>query len=120
MKNVFFASLALLVSAASCSKKEPEDLYPADSPGAQYDTAAVDSFSNGAVSVDIARQIRMSSKQYQDSVKEALKIQQEEKKLREELEKENRNKAEEEKKKTDQEKKQKAADEPVAGEIKTE
>jgi hypothetical protein len=40
-----------------------------------YDTAAVDSFSTGAVSVDIARKIRMSSPQYLDSVKQAKKLQ---------------------------------------------
>jgi hypothetical protein len=40
-----------------------------------YDTTAVDSFSNGAVSVDIARKIRMSSPQYLDSVKQAKKLQ---------------------------------------------
>lgn len=118
MKNALFTVFTLLVLVTSCTRKEPVDLYPADSPGAQYDTAAVDSFSNGAVSVDIARQIRMSSKPYQDSVKEALRIQQEEKKLREELEKENKSKADEEKKKAEQEKKQKEGSKPAADEIK--
>ncbi|WP_294249114.1 hypothetical protein [uncultured Chryseobacterium sp.] len=117
MKNAIFTGLAFVFSLASCTRKEPVDLYPADSPRAQYDTAAVDSFSNGAVSVDIARQIRMSSRAYQDSVKEAIRLQQEEKKLREELEKENRNKADEEKKKADQEKQKPAGE--AAAETKT-
>ena len=107
MKNLLFAAFIFLVLTVSCSKKEPADFYPSDSPKASYDTVAVDSFSNGAASVDIVRQIRMSSQQYQDSVKEALKLQKQEKKLKEELEKENKKKVEDEKKKTDEEKKQK-------------
>ena len=65
----------------------------------RYDTTAVDSFSTGAVSVDIARKIRMSSPQYLDSVKQARKLQEEENKLKAELEKETKAKQEEEKKK---------------------
>jgi hypothetical protein len=87
MKNLSFAAIIFSAVVMSCSKKEPADFYPADSPKASYDTTAIDSFSNGAISVDVARQIRMSSKQYQDSVKEALKLQEQEKKLKEELEK---------------------------------
>ena len=118
MKNAIFTGFAFIFSVVSCARKEPVDLYPADSPQAQYDTAAVDSFSNGAVSVDIARQIRMSSKTYQDSVKEALRLQQEEKKLREELEKENKNKVEEEKK-AEEKNKLKTAETPLSTETKT-
>lgn len=120
MKNLFFASCIISALVVSCSKKEPEDFYPSDSPKANYDTTAIDSFSNGAVSVDIAKQIRMSSKQYQDSLKEALKQQEEEKKLKVELEKENKKKTEEEKKKADDEKKQKTAETPAKTETKTE
>lgn len=98
MKNLCCLLFVLLISAVSCSKKEPQDLYPADSPKASYDTMAVDSFSTGAISVDVAEQIRMSSQKYQDSVKEALKLQEQEKKIKEELEQENKKKAEEEKK----------------------
>lgn len=104
----------------SCSKKEPEDLYPTDSAKASYDTVAIDSFSNGATSVDIVRQIKMSSQKYQDSVKEALKLQEQEKKLKEELEKENKKKADDEKKKADDEKKQKSNEKPTVAEVKTE
>lgn len=98
MKNLFFILFVSTVAAVSCSKKEPQDLYPADSPKANYDTVAVDSFSSGATSVDVVRQIRMSSKKYQDSLKEALELQEQEKKIQQELEKENKKKAEEEKK----------------------
>jgi Skp family chaperone for outer membrane proteins len=116
MKNLLFLAFIFTTLVLSCSKKEPADLYPEDSAKANYDTVAIDSFSNGATSVDIVRQIRMSSQKYQDSVKEALKLQQEEKKLKEELEKENKKKAEEEKKKADEEKKQKT---PVVSETET-
>lgn len=105
MKNLLFLAFIFSVLLLSCSKKEPADLYPEESPKATYDTTAIDSFSNGATSVDIVQKIRMSSQKYQDSIKEALKLQEQEKKLKEELEKENKTKAEEEKKKTDQEKK---------------
>ncbi|WP_415324648.1 hypothetical protein [Chryseobacterium sp. MMS23-Vi53] len=120
MKNLLFVAFIFSVLTLSCSKKEPADFYPTDSPKASYDTTAIDSFSNGATSVDIVRQIRMSSQQYQDSVKEALRLQAEEKKLKEELEKENKKKADEEKKKTEDEKKQKAPETTTAAEFKTE
>ncbi len=111
MKNFLFGVLALSLFLAACSKKEPADLYPLDSVKASYDTIAKDSFSNGATSVDIVRQIRMSSQKYQDSIKLALKTQAEEKRIQAELEKENKKKSDEEKKKADEEKKkQKAAE----------
>lgn len=113
MKNLFFIALISSGVVFSCSKKEPQDLYPADTPRANYDTAAVDSFSAGATSVDVARQITVSSQKYQDSLKEVLKAQEQEKKIKEELEKEN-------KKKEEEEKKQKAAGSSVASEPKTE
>ncbi|WP_294288307.1 hypothetical protein [uncultured Chryseobacterium sp.] len=118
MKNLPFAVLIFSASLVSCSKKEPADLYPADSPKANYDTTAIDSFSNGATSIDVVRQIRMSSQKYQDSLKEALKLQEQEKKLKEELDKENKKKAEEEKK-TEEKDKPKTAETPAAGEMKT-
>ncbi|MGE4512247.1 MAG: hypothetical protein AB7E26_00305 [Chryseobacterium sp.] len=99
MKNLFFVFFVFTIVVVSCSKKEPQDFYPAENPKANYDTTAVDSFSSGATSVDVARQIRMSSKKYQDSLKEVLKLQEQEKKIQQELEKENKIKSEEEKKK---------------------
>ncbi len=119
MKNLFFTAFIFAVSAVSCSKKEPVDLYPADSPKTSYDTVAVDSFSNGATSVDIVRQIRMSSQQYQDSVKKALELQEQENKLKDELEKEAKKKAAEEKKTGDDEKNRKVSEEPEVNQPKT-
>ena len=112
MKNLLFTAFVFSALIVSCSKKEPADLYPADSAKASYDTVAVDSFSNGATSVDVVRQIRMSSQRYQDSIKEALKLQEQEKKLKEELEKENKKTAEDESKK--------ASETPAKNETKTE
>ena len=119
MKNLSFAAFVFSALLVCCSKKEPADLYPADSPKANYDTTAIDSFSNGATSIDVVRQIRISSKKYQDSVKEALKLQEQEKKLKEELEKENKNKAQEEKK-AEEKNKPKTPEIPSAGETKAE
>ncbi|KAA0129769.1 hypothetical protein FY557_03390 [Chryseobacterium sp. SN22] len=118
MKYLLFAVFAFSALLLSCSKKEPADLYPADSPKANYDTTAIDSFSNGATSVDVVREIRMSSQKYQDSVKEALKLQEQEKKLKEELEKENKKKTEEEKRAQDKSP-LKTAETPAAAETKT-
>lgn len=105
MKNLFFLFITVTGIVFSCSKKEPADLYPTESLRANYDTAAVDSFSNGATSIDIVRQIRMSSQKYQDSLKEAIKLQEQERKIKQELEKENKKKTEEEKRKADEDKK---------------
>ena len=71
-----------------------------------YDTTAVDSFSVGATSVDVARRIKISSLKYQDSLKKtALKLEEEKllNKAKEEKEKAE-NKLAEEKKKLDAEK----------------
>ncbi|MGG7552121.1 hypothetical protein ACQ7CX_16035 [Chryseobacterium arthrosphaerae] len=116
MKNLLSAFFVFMILFIACSKKESPGFGAEQEVKMHYDTMAVDSFSNGAVSVDIARKIRMSSPQYLDSVKQAKKIEEEEKKLKAELEKENKAKLEEEKKKTEAEKKQKAAETPVAKE----
>lgn len=100
MKNFIFGLVCLIILGLSCSKKpEVSAVNTADESRPPYDTTAIDSFSAGATSVDVVRQIRMSSQRYQDSLKEALKLQEQEKKIAEELEKENKKKAEEEKKK---------------------
>lgn len=96
----------------SCSKQNSELAYPDEVvPEKMYDTIALDSFSNGAISVDVAEQIRMSSKKYRDSViaervrrEEELKKKEEEAKL-EKLVKETAEKeksAEKDKAKTEQ------------------
>ncbi|WP_326981599.1 hypothetical protein VUJ46_15310 [Chryseobacterium sp. MYb264] len=115
MKNFLFGIGVFSLSFTACSKKEPVDLYPVDSPKAPYDTIAKDSFANGSTSIDIVRQIRMSSQKYQDSIKQALKVQAEEKRIQAELEKENKKKAEEEKKKLEEEKRRQKAAETSAG-----
>ncbi|MFS4473534.1 hypothetical protein [Chryseobacterium sp. T20] len=120
MKNLLAAIFIFTLLFAACSKKESPGFGAEQEVKVRYDTTAIDSFSTGAVSVDIARKIRMSSPQYLDSVKQAKKLQDEENKLKAELEKENKAKQEEEKKKADAEKKLKTAEKPVTQETKTE
>lgn len=63
----------LMISAGiilSCSKEKPAPLE-AKYVEPHYDTTAIDSFSAGAISVDVANQIRRSSAAYQDSLKQA-------------------------------------------------
>jgi hypothetical protein len=98
MKKVLAAGCINFVFLIACSKKEPANLGETQSIQPHYDTTAIDSFSAGATTVDIVRQIRMSSQKYQDSVKEAIKLEAEEKRIEAELEKENKKKLEEEKK----------------------
>jgi hypothetical protein len=108
MKNLFFIAIIFSIFFISCSKREPIHVEADQDMKMHYDTTAIDSFSTGATSVDIVRQIRMSSQKYQDSLKEALKLEKEEKRIKEELEKENKKKLEEEKKKVEQGDKEKA------------
>ncbi|WP_426476491.1 hypothetical protein ACP3T3_14210 [Chryseobacterium sp. CBSDS_008] len=120
MKNLLAAIFIFTILFTACSKKESPGFGAEQEVKVRYDTAAVDSFSTGAVSVDIARKIRMSSPQYIDSVKQAKKLLEEENKLKAELEKEKKGKPEEEKKKAEAEKKQKSSEKPSAPETKTE
>lgn len=120
MKNLLSAVFIVSLLIMACSKKETPDFAAEQNVKIHYDTAAVDSFSAGATSIDIVRQIRMSSQKYQDSIKQAEKLQKEEQKLKEELEKETKKKLEEEKKKTEAEKRQKAADNSPNNGAKTE
>lgn len=120
MKNLLPAIFIFTILITACSKKETPDINAEQEIKMRYDTTAVDSFSTGAVSVDIARKIKMSSPQYLDSIKQVKKAQEEEKKLKTELEKENKQKAEEEKKKTDAEKKKKTSETAPVNETKTE
>ena len=98
MKKVLATGCISFCFLIACSKKEPANFDQTQTVQPHYDTTAIDSFSAGATTVDIVRQIRMSSQKYQDSVKEALKLEQEEKRIEAELEKENKKKTEEEKK----------------------
>ncbi|MCU7617456.1 hypothetical protein NZ698_09620 [Chryseobacterium sp. PBS4-4] len=112
MKKVLAAGCISLGFLIACSRKEPANLDQTQALQPHYDTTAIDSFSAGATTVDIVRKIRMSSQKYQDSVKEAIKLEQEEKRIEAELEKEN-------KKKTEEEKKLKAKENDVASTPKT-
>ncbi len=103
MKKLVFLTF-LMIIGISCSKKTqyteteaPEKIW--------YDTTAIDSFSSGAISVDVARQIRMSSMAYQDSVRKVREQQEIEKALKEKEAKE-----EAEKKKAEEEKQKKEAE----------
>lgn len=98
MKKMLAFGCIICVSIIACSKQEPVITNDTQTMQPHYDTTAIDSFSAGATTVDIVRQIRMSSQKYQDSLKEAIKLEQEEKRINEELEKENKKKTEEEKK----------------------
>ena len=66
----------------SCGKESVEQRMVAEESSviAPYDTIAIDSFSQGATSVDIARKIKMSSLKFQDSLKQ-LKLKNEEAQL---------------------------------------
>ncbi|MDW9381345.1 hypothetical protein [Chryseobacterium sp. JV558] len=119
MKNILSAIFIFTILFTACSKKESPGFAAEQEVKMNYDTIAIDSFSTGAVSVDIARKIRMSSPQYLDSVKQAKKLLEEENKLKAELEKENKTKQEEEKKKADAEKKQKPLETPSTPDSKT-
>ncbi|KPE50473.1 hypothetical protein [Chryseobacterium indologenes] len=118
MKNLSALLFIILLFMAACSKKETHNFEGEREVKMNYDTTAIDSFSDGATSVDIVRQIRMSSQKYKDSLVQAKKLQDEEARLKAELEKENKKTQEEEKKKADAEKKQKEAASPAA-EVKT-
>jgi AAA15 family ATPase/GTPase len=120
MKNLLSALFIFGLLLTACSKKESPGFEAEQDLKNHYDTTAVDSFSNGAVTVDIARKIKMSSPEYLDSVKQAKKALEEEQKLKAELEKENKKKEEEEKKTADAEKKKKAAETPPSPVNKTE
>ncbi|CAD7806327.1 hypothetical protein CHRY9390_01495 [Chryseobacterium aquaeductus] len=98
MKKVLASGCIIYISIIACSKQEPVITNDTQMIQPQYDTTAIDSFSAGATTVDIVRQIRMSSKKYQDSLKEAIQLEKEEERITQELEKENKKKLEEEKK----------------------
>ena len=68
MKNCL-AVLSLLF-ILSCSKNTVDQSLITEENSAilPYDTIAIDSFSAGATSVDVARKIKMSSQKFQDSL----------------------------------------------------
>lgn len=66
-------SVFLLFYLMSCGKEIPQSdfLELESSEVLNYDTIAIDSFSAGATSVDVAAEIRRSSQLYQDSIQKA-------------------------------------------------
>lgn len=93
MKTVFALGSIFVLFFVACSKTESAQIVQTEKIHPEYDTTAIDSFSAGAISVDIARKIRMSSQAYQDSLKEVLKVETEVARLKkEELEKEKKEK----------------------------
>lgn len=104
MKNVFVFSFLLLVISCGQKETDKEVLVQENSAIAPYDTTAIDSFSTGATSANIALQIKISSQQYQDSLKDVLKKIEAEKLLKkEELEKDKATKIIEAEKKKNEE-----------------
>lgn len=104
MKNEFVFSLLLLIISCGQKETDKEVLVQENSAIAPYDTTAIDSFSTGATSVNIALQIKISSQQYQDSLKDVLKKIEAEKLLKkEELEKDKATKIIEAEKKKNEE-----------------
>lgn len=97
MKNCrFFAEFfALAIVTLSCGKAPEEAALPNDiAEKPVMDTTPVDSFSSGAISVDVAERIRQSSRKYQDSLKKiaeekalAAKLLEEQKALEKDLKK---------------------------------
>lgn len=100
MKNYIF--FVLFIILFSCGKEEVQTAAVEKKiVTVPYDTTAVDSFSVGATSVDVARRIKISSQKYQDSLKKtALKLEEEKllNKAKEEKEKAEKKLAEEKKK----------------------
>ena len=78
MRNIYF--ILILGFLFSCGKERAKQIVVIQENTSipPYDTIAIDSFSQGATSVDIARKIKMSSLKFQDSLKQIkLKTQEE-------------------------------------------
>jgi hypothetical protein len=118
MKKVFFLFLCLcLISCGKNSSEEPL-LMEENTAVAKYDTLAIDSFSQGAVSADIAHKIRISSQSYQDSLREVQKMIAAELILKKEAEEKGKaEKAEEDQKKNTEAEKIKKEKSPASPEI---
>ena len=72
----------------SCKKTVSENqVMETEQPTIPFDTTAIDSFSTGSTSINVARKIEMSSRKYQDSLKAVQKIADAQKKAREDAKK---------------------------------
>ena len=69
MKKI--VGIFVLLVVVSCGKNTIEESdFSKEHIVPKYDTLAIDSFSTGATSVDVARKIRISSQNYQDSLRD--------------------------------------------------
>ena len=80
MKKWLLFSFPLVIITCGKSDSQKEILAVENESVPPYDTIAVDSFSQGATSVDVAMKIRMSSQKFQDSLRQ-VKIRNEEERL---------------------------------------
>lgn len=80
MKNII--TISILFFLISCGKESAKKriIVEEKSSVPPYDTIAIDSFSQGATSVDIAAKIKMSSRKFQDSLRQ-IKLKNEEERL---------------------------------------
>ncbi|TXF75985.1 hypothetical protein [Chryseobacterium sp.] len=69
MKYIFLFGCILIFSCGK-NKKTESSSFNQEQAVIQYDTMAVDSFSEGAISADVAQEIRVSTQKYQDSLAE--------------------------------------------------
>lgn len=107
---IFFLFLMISCGKENLKNQHSESAVSSVPP---YDTVAIDSFSAGATSVDVARKIRISSLQYQDSLKQVQRKLEEEKLLKKmKEEKEKAEKESKEKNVKEEENKKKAAEIP--------
>ena len=80
MKNTSIILLILLLFSCGKESAKKRIIVEGKSSVPPYDTIAIDSFSQGATSVDIAAKIRMSSRKFQDSLTQ-IKLKNEEERL---------------------------------------
>lgn len=101
MRNT--TTIFLLLFLISCGKKSTKQslVVEENTSVPPYDTIAIDSFSQGATTIDIAARIKMSSRKFQDSLRQ-IKLKNEEDRL---LKKAKDEKLELEKKATESQKK---------------
>lgn len=88
MRFSLFAITCCLFLSISCTQEKSLPETPVTELKLQYDTTAIDSFSPGAISVDVAQQIRMSSKKYVDSLKAVAELERQTKEIDEAIMKE--------------------------------